>query len=60
VLTLLRTIFFVVAGWYLVKWFARWISGGEKEMAGDRGRKREERYESLTDQKIDDADYEDL
>jgi len=60
VLTFLRTLFFIVLGWYLIKWLARWISGG----AGDAGRKKgsdpEEDYDKLTDQKIDDADYEDL
>jgi hypothetical protein len=57
---LLRIIFFIVIGWYLIKWLARWISGA----MGDAGRKVDGQsgdvYGSLTDQKIDDADYEDL
>ena len=59
-LTLLRTFLFIIAGWYLLKWLVRWITGG----AGGGGRAKEatkeDRYEALTDQKIDDADYEDL
>jgi len=60
VLTLLRTFFFVIAAWYIVRVLAGWISGGTREGVGARGRKREEDYEKLTDQKIEDADYEDL
>ena len=55
-----RTLLFIVAGWYLIKWIARWIAGGSSGTARDNGRKKEDKYESLTDQKIDDADYEDL
>jgi hypothetical protein len=59
-LVFLRTLLFIVAGWYLIKWLAGWITGGSAGPGKDRGPKREDKYESLTDQKIDDADYEDL
>lgn len=56
----LRVLLFIIAGWYLIKWIGRWIAGGSAGPTGDKGRKRKDKYESLTDQKIDDADYEDL
>ena len=59
-MTLLRIIFFIVIGWYLIKWLARWISGGSGETGRKGDRRREDEYGKLTDQKIDDADYEDL
>ncbi len=59
-LGLLRTFFFIVAGWYLIKWLVRWISGGAGGAGPDKSTKKEDSYDSLTDQKIDDADYEDL
>ncbi len=59
-LSLLRIIFFIVIGWYLIKWLARWISGGSGETGSKKNGQREDVYGSLTDQKIDDADYEDL
>lgn len=59
-MTLLRTVLFIVIGWYLIKWLARWISGGNTGAGSRKGAQRNDRYESLTDQKIDDADYEDL
>jgi hypothetical protein len=58
--TLVRTFFFIVIGWYLIKWLAMWITGGARGAESRRKVKKEEDYESLTDQKIDDADYEDL
>jgi hypothetical protein len=60
VLNFLRILFFIVIGWYAVKWLARWIAGGSREDRSGAGESREDKYESLTDQKIDDADYEDL
>jgi hypothetical protein len=59
-LTFFRTLLLVIAGWYLLKWLVRWISSGTKDEAGERGERGADRYESLTDQKVDDADYEDL
>lgn len=60
-MTLLRTVLFIVIGWYLIKWFVRWISGGNQGAGSVKGgQKRGDRYKSLTDQKIEDADYEDL
>ena len=59
-LTLLRTFLFIIAGWYLIKWLVRWITGGTSGGGPDNKAKKEDRYEALTDQKIDDADYEDL
>jgi hypothetical protein len=59
-LTLLRTVFFIVIGWYLVKWLVRWLSGGGGGTGDIEGPRRDEEYGDLTDQKIDDADYEDL
>ena len=59
-ITLLRTVFFIVIGWYLVKWFVRWISGTNPGAGNGDDAKKDDRYENLTDQKIDDADYEDL
>jgi hypothetical protein len=57
--SLLRIIFFLVIGWYLIKWLARWISGASRE-TGNKVDGHRDVYGSLTDQKIDDADYEDL
>ena len=50
----------LIIGWYAVKWLARWIARGSREETGggEGGEARD--YEALTDQKIDDADYEDL
>ena len=59
-MTLLRTVLFIVIGWYLIKWLGRWISGGNQGAGNGKGAKRGDKYENLTDQKIDDADYEDL
>ncbi len=59
-MSFLRTLFFIVLGWYLLKWLARWIAGGSREEGRRRNGKMEEDYDSLTDQEIDDADYEDL
>lgn len=59
-ITLLRTVFFIVIGWYLIKWLVRWISGINPGAGGGEDAKKNDRYENLTDQKIDDADYEDL
>ena len=60
-MTFLKLIFFIVIGWALVRWLARWISGSaaEKTRRSDPGTAGTD-YESLTDQKIEDADYEDL
>ncbi len=59
-LTLLRTFLFIVVGWYLIKWVVRWLTGGSGGGGSGKKAKKEDRYEALTDQKIDDADYEDL
>lgn len=59
-MTLLRTVLFILIGWYLIKWLVRWISCGKPGAGSGKGAQRDDRYESLTDQKIDDADYEDL
>ncbi len=59
-LTLLRTFLFIVVGWYLIKWLVRWITGGTGGGRSDKKAIKKDRYETLTDQKIDDADYEDL
>ena len=59
-MALLRTVFFIMVGWYLIKWLARWISGETRNAGDAKKTKREGKYENLTDQKIDDADYEDL
>jgi hypothetical protein len=57
---LLRTLLLLILGWYLVKWLARWFLGEKGKDARDNTVKNEEKYETLTDQKIEDADYEDL
>ena len=59
-LTLLRTVLFIVIGWYVIKLFARWISGGTRGAGSGKSTQRKDTYENLTDQKIDDADYEDV
>ncbi len=59
-LILLRTFLFIIAGWYLIKWLVRWITGGAGGDGSEKKVTKEDRYEALTDQKIDDADYEDL
>ena len=45
---------------FVVKWLVRWVTSGSKEQGGGGGPQEKDRYEGLTDQKIDDADYEDL
>lgn len=57
---LLRTLFFIVIGWYLIKWLARWIAGGSAESGRSKTGQREDGYQKLTDQKIEDADFEDI
>ena len=59
-LAFLRTLLFIGVGCYLINWLVRWISGGTGGAGQDKGKKKDESYQSLTDQKIDDADYEDL
>jgi hypothetical protein len=61
-MTFFRLIFFIVIGWVLVRWLARWIAGagGGKQSKTGGGSGAGQDYESLTDQKIEDADYEDL
>ena len=61
-MTFFRLIFFIIVGWVLVRWLARWIAGagsGKRAKTGN-GSGSVKDYDSLTDQKIDDADYEDL
>ena len=60
----LRFILLVILGYYLLKLFARWILGlsggrgdGRKAPAGD---PENSRYSELTDQEIEDADYEEI
>ena len=50
----------IVIGWCLIKWLVRWISGINPGAGSGDAAKKDDRYEKLTDQKIDDADYEDL
>jgi hypothetical protein len=58
-LTLLRTVLLITAGWYLLKWLVRWVTSGSGS-SGGRSSTEKDPYGELTDQKIDDADYEDL
>ncbi len=59
-MTFLRIVLLAVLGWYLLRWLAGWLSGGSRTKR-DAGRDKDpERYGDLTDQSIDDADYEDL
>ncbi len=60
----LRFILLIVLAYYLLKLFTRWIlgisggrsvrRGGKTDDSGDR------RYSELTDQEIEDADYEEI
>jgi hypothetical protein len=61
-LSLIRYILLILIGWYLIGWFVRMLSRGRKpsEEATPREQKREPDYSDLTDQNIEDADYEDL
>lgn len=59
-LAFLRIFLFIVVGWYLIKWLSRWVSAGAAGEGKDGGPDKDTSYKALTDQKIDDADYEDL
>ena len=57
VFSLLRTLFFIVMGWYVVKWLAGWLlAPGEPKERRDRNTSIDD-YGKLTDE---DAEYEDL
>ena len=61
-LFLLRLVLTVTLVFYLLKWIGRWISAG----AGDDGRpgtgigKKKDDYSDITDQKVEDADFEEI
>jgi hypothetical protein len=57
-MTLLRLIAAAIAGWLLWSWLFR-RSGGDGS-ATPRGKDPGERYGDLTDQPIEDADFEDI
>jgi hypothetical protein len=63
-MTFLRFILLLILAYYLLKLFSRWIlgiSGGKKERAsGVSSSSEKRRYSELTDQKIEDADYEEI
>jgi len=63
-MTFLRFILLLVLAYYLLKLFSRWIlgiSGGKRERTGGASSSSEKRrYGELTDQKIEDADYEEI
>jgi len=63
-MTFLRFILLLVLAYYLLKLFSRWIlgiSGAKRERTGDASARPEERrYNELTDQEIEDADYEEI
>ena len=60
----MRFILFLVLSFYLLKLFFRWILGissGKREPAGGAASRPEERrYSELTDQEIEDAEYEEI
>lgn len=60
-MTFLRFILLLVLAYYLLKLLSRWILG----MSSGKGtrsaqRKRDRRYRELTDQEIEDADFEEI
>lgn len=57
---IVRFLLAVVLVWYLVKLAARWVAGTAGGEPRGRGRSREEEYSALTDQKIEDAEFEDI
>lgn len=63
-MTLLRIILLVVLFYYAIKILAGWIfHPGAKRVHADRHKRTrtdEERYRDLTDQRIEDAEYEDI
>jgi hypothetical protein len=60
----LRFILLLVLAYYLIKLFSRWIlgiSGGRKGGTGRSApREKDRRYGELTDQEIEDADFEEI
>jgi hypothetical protein len=63
-MTLLRIVLIAVLLYYGIKLLAGWIFHSDKERLHvnrrGRGRKGEERYSDLTNQRIEDADYEEI
>ena len=61
-LSFVRIILIVVLLYYLLKLIGRWLfSGARGKSVGGRGNgHKEERYRNLTDQVIEDADYEEI
>ena len=61
---LLRFILIFAAVYYLMKLIFRWIAGSQRGRggsgAGSAKSGKTQRYSELTDQKIEDADYEEL
>ncbi len=61
---LLRYIVLFVMGYYLFRFLGRLLSGKKKDRtttSGSDGKKRTKSdYTGITDQKVDDADYEEL
>jgi hypothetical protein len=62
IVTFLRLILLAIIFYYLLKYVGRWIFAGSGKDSTVRRRSDEPdtRYKNLTDQAIDDADYEDI
>ena len=60
----MRFILLIILAYYLLKLFTRWILGVSGGRGSGRGGAAEdpdsERYRELTDQEIEDADYEEI
>jgi hypothetical protein len=59
-MTLLRIILLIVLGWYAVRFLLGWISRGDSGQREKWKGDGKDSYRDLTDQSIEDADYEDL
>ena len=59
-MTFLRILIAFVLVWYLAKVITRWITGTGKEERGSNGASQRNDYTELTDQAIEDAEYEDI
>lgn len=57
---MLRLIAAILFGWIIARWVAGRLRGDGTAAAGRRRGQENSRYRDLTDQPIDDAEYEDL
>ena len=57
---MLRFMAAIVLGWIIARWVAGKLRGNGSSASGTRRAREQPRYRDLTDQPIDDAEYEDI